>query len=891
MNRALQILLVEDDPVGRLATRQRLAAGAVQAEVCDASSAREALSALVHGRFDCVLTDYHLADDDALALLRTARDAGVDCPFIILTGQGDEQLAVEIMKAGASDYLLKAQLSVERLGQAVRQATRLHRAELLRAEAQERQRKSAAQLKGLAEASLAINAATTLAQLVDIISRRAALLVGAHQATTSVIDGADWTLAINAVHLSDKYAPYRGFEAPPCGHGIYALVCESNRPLRLTHDELLVHPRFRHFGEQALDHPPLRGWLAAPLLGRDGSNFGLVQLSDKYEGEFDDDDEAVLVQLAQFASAAVENARLLAREQRARRHAEASAERISRLQAITTSLSNPAGVAEVMEIIVSQAVAHLRAEQAALFMLSADRSHLRLSARRNIDAALAERLRHIGIEESSMATRCLHQRQPLFYATHEDYARDALGDWDPRTRSALCVPLALSDWPPFGVVALSFTEPQHFAEDERTYVESLADQWAQALDRARLHASELSARKQAEVAREQAETANRLKDEFLATISHELRTPLQAILGWARLLRGQPLDERLTKGLETIERNARAQAQLIEDILDVSRVITGKLRLEPRCVDVGAIVQASADTLRAAAEAKHVTLTVLLEPELGQIVADPDRLQQVVWNLLSNAVKFTPPSGRVAVSAARQADEVVIRVEDSGRGIAPEFLPHVFERFRQADASSTRAHSGLGLGLSIVRHLTELHGGRVSAHSDGEQQGATFTLHLPVRGSLPPPAAIDANATTSALPSEEQPPAERLHDTRVLVVDDEVDARELIATVLAQAGAQVAAASSVREALEKLGEIAPHIIVSDIGMPGEDGFSLLKRVRALDSPWRDVPVLALTAFARSEERGRMLSAGFSQHLAKPIDPDALVCAVARLVARADHSAA
>jgi PAS domain S-box-containing protein len=374
----------------------------------------------------------------------------------------------------------------------------------------------------------------------------------------------------------------------------------------------------------------------------------------------------------------------------------------------------------------------------------------------------------------------------------------------------------------------------------------------------------------------QAEANSRMKDEFLATVSHELRTPLTAILGWARLQVTRP--EMASKATTIIERNASAQVQLIEEILETSRIISGKVRLSPEPVDLGALVRGAVDTVRPSAEAKHIALEVHVDPALGLLVGDPDRLQQIAWNLLTNAVKFTPSHGRVSVSVQREGSHAVLRVEDTGRGIRESFLPHVFERFRQAEGGTTRVYGGLGLGLAIVRHLVELHGGTASATSPGEGQGATFEVRLPVRAvfaALEPPAP--AYATTELLTA----PVERLslEGLRLLVVDDEPDARDLIATVLREAGAQIREAASVEQAQAEIAADVPDLLVSDIGMPARDGYSLIRALRGSSSPHQTIPAIALTAYARGEDRQRALDSGFQLHLSKPIDPGQLVAAV------------
>ncbi|MBV8886384.1 MAG: response regulator [Chroococcidiopsidaceae cyanobacterium CP_BM_RX_35] len=400
--------------------------------------------------------------------------------------------------------------------------------------------------------------------------------------------------------------------------------------------------------------------------------------------------------------------------------------------------------------------------------------------------------------------------------------------------------------------------------------------------------SDITNRKQAEearsrfiheqVARQEAETANRMKDEFLATLSHELRTPLNSMLGWARLLRTKKFDENTTaKALETIERNAKLQAQLIEDILDVSRIIQGKLHLNLRSVNLTPVIEAAIDTVRPVAEAKAVQLIINLGSSIGLVSGDPDRLQQVVWNLLTNAIKFTPQGGKVEVQLKQTDSDAQIIVSDTGIGINSDFLPRVFERFRQADSTTTRAHGGLGLGLAIVQHLVELHRGKVYVNSEGEGQGATFTVELPL---------IQCRLEASEVKQVDGKPnrvgiVPSLESLQVLVVDDDTDTRDVLTAVLEQYGAKVTAVASVSEALKVLKQLHLDILISDLGMPVEDGYGLIRQVKALETERGEkIPAIALTAYASDEERLKALSAGFQTHLPKPVEPTALITVIA-----------
>lgn len=423
---------------------------------------------------------------------------------------------------------------------------------------------------------------------------------------------------------------------------------------------------------------------------------------------------------------------------------------------------------------------------------------------------------------------------------------------------------------------------------------------------------DISERKQAEqaraqflqeqLARQQAEAANRMKDEFLGTLSHELRTPLNAMMGWARLLRTRTFDAETTaRALETIERNARAQAQLIEDILDVSRIITGKLRLAMRPVSLVNMIESTLEAARPTLEAKSLNLKTNLDPAADYVSGDVDRLTQVLNNLLANAIKFTPEFGQIQVTLEPVDALACITITDTGVGIPADFLPHVFERFRQADSTTTRPHGGLGLGLAIVRHMVELHGGTVQALSEGEGKGASFQIQLPLlqksesnghsesngnRDSSvlsPQPLPLHRDTVSRARLEFAEEPSSSLAGLQILVVEDDLDTCELISIVLGQRGARVLVTTSVREAIQVIEQTPPHIIVSDIGMPGEDGYSLIRKIRAFpDRSIATVPAIALTAYARDEERARALSAGFHAHIAKPLNTNELIDAIAQL---------
>jgi signal transduction histidine kinase/DNA-binding response OmpR family regulator len=494
-------------------------------------------------------------------------------------------------------------------------------------------------------------------------------------------------------------------------------------------------------------------------------------------------------------------------------------------------------------------------------------------------------------------------------------------------RSLLSAPLSLVDQTIGWLYLVDKLDADEFSEADERLAMTLAGQLAVAYENARLyaeareHAAELLAevteRKQAqeekerlliseqaarleaeeaqrlseqllareEEARADAEAANRLKDEFLATVSHELRTPLNSILGWAQLMRSGKLDEEgSTRALSTIERNTKSLAQIIDDLLDVSRIISGKLRLDVSPIELEPVVAAALDTIRPASDAKSIHLQVSLDPSVGSISGDPNRLQQVVWNLLTNAIKFTPRGGHVEVRLEPVESSARITVTDSGEGISQDFLPYIFDRFRQADSTFTRLHGGLGLGLAIVRHLVEMHGGSVSADSPGRGRGSTFSVSFPLA------AARWSSRVDADRPADWRLPEQvdaNLAGLRVMIVDDELDTRELLVAMLEQRGAEVIAADSTSDALEKLfrgwNGSFPDVLVSDIGMPGQDGIDLITRVREMSSDHGgNIPAIALTAYARDDDRIRVLAAGYQRHVAKPVEPSILATAIADL---------
>jgi signal transduction histidine kinase/DNA-binding response OmpR family regulator len=726
------ILIVDDRPEKLLALEAVLED--LNQHIVRAYSGREALRHVLEREFAVILLDVNMPGMDGFetaALIRQRRSSQ-HTPIIFITAFGDEMHASRGYSLGAVDYIL-APVLPEVLRTKVAVFVDLFRKTEQTKRQSESLRRRATQLQKLAAASVTINSALSTDQMLQTVTDTARDIVGAHQAITLFLvsprGGARPPRTLNVTSFSDKYAAWRGRRLQLDAIAT-TVVAQSRAATRLTARELRDHPDWDVVNQAEV--PPIGGgMLAAPLTGRDGTNLGVVYLADRYEDEFTNDDEAIVVQLAQMTSIAIENS---------------------------------------------------------------------------------------------------------LYAEERE--------------------------------------------------------------------------------------ANRLKDEFLATLSHELRTPLNAILGWTQLLRMDGADPaEVGHGLEVIERNARSQTKLIEDLLDVSRITTGKLRLNMRPAPLGPVVLAAVDAVRPGVEARGVRVECHLDGTAAQapVAGDPDRLQQVFWNLLTNAAKFTPAGGLVEVRLEPHGHAAVrLGVRDNGAGIDPKFLPHVFDRFRQADSSSTRSHGGLGIGLTIVRHIVELHGGSVAADSAGEGHGATFTVTLPVAttpavaAGAAAPGSAEGGAATAPLPADAagSPPAPTaasasaaggaprraaapaagageartsLGGLRVLLIDDEPDAREVVSEILRRCGGNVTTAASAREGLVAVRAGGVDVLISDIAMPDEDGYWFIRALRSLPAEeGGQLPAIALTAYAREEDRQRALDAGFQNHVAKPVEPNHLAQALARL---------
>ncbi|MEP6488524.1 PAS domain S-box protein [Microcoleus vaginatus GB2-A3] len=618
----------------------------------------------------------------------------------------------------------------------------------------------------------------------------------------------------------------------------------------------------------------LKSCIISPLQARGRVLGSITFVFTESDRRYRLEDIGLAEDLAQRAAIAIDNARLYNETQQAQLAAEHAANRTARLLAVMTALSESLTAAQVAHVIIEQGMSALGASSGLVAVLNQDGSELEI-----IQAIGYEHVgkfhRSFSIHAPYPLAEAVRTGQPVWEETIENriaryphlgpaYAKAGLEAW-------ISVPF-LIEGQAVGGLSLSFSTLPQLCESDRAFVLALAQQSAQSIDRARLYESESQARTQAEA-------ANRIKDEFLAVLSHELRTPLNPILGWTRLLRRGTLDSGKTAvALETIERNTQLQVQLIEDLLDISRILQGKLSLNSTPINLKTTLKAAIETVNLAAEAKNIQIQTQLEPNVGDVLGDATRLQQVVWNLLTNAIKFTPTGGRVEVELKRIDSYAQIQVRDTGKGIKPEFIPYVFDTFRQADSSITRTFGGLGLGLAIVRHVVELHGGTVKAESFGEGQGATFTVTLPLLAR-----SNDANSDRNdnlSLTAHTLPLARLC----ILAVDDEVDNLELVQCILEQAGATVISVSSAKDALQKLNESKPDVLIADIGMPQIDGYMLIRQVRQLSTQeGGEIPAIALTAYAGEANQQQALAAGFHRHLPKPVEPETLVETIEKLL--------
>ncbi len=965
----LSILLIDDNPNDRLMIERELRKNFPDLEIKSVIDIQTLEYILAAGGFDLVITDYQLHWSDGLSILQKVHSRYPNCPVIMCTDSGSEQVAVEAMKAGLSDYVFKGR-HLKRLAGAVGES-------LKNQQLRENYAKTSAQLAISEERlRLAIEASKMGTWDWNLLNGEVVWSEG-HEMLFGLEKGSfagTYEAFFACIHPDDQISVARalGFALENkieyqyefrviwpdgslhwiSGRGKFfdddtgksvrsigvvwditdrklseARVQESEENLRFALEAAntiaftwdVASGEVRRSSNAATQmglgpdstcgtfeqkknavHPEDRerflADLNAALTGTgvyeseyrkvrpDGS---VIWLHDKGRMVFDASGTplrlfGVAIDITDRKQLEYDRSRALARE-RSYLH------RLQKLTSASVAINSTLSVAEILQLAADSARQILEVHQVAV----------NLNPAANWDAGISK----FSMSEKYAAWRdyceqpdgtgiyqevCQHQ-QPMRMTQSELEAHPAWRGFGkaagkhPPMRGWLAVPLTARDGRNLGLIQLSDKHDEgEFAEDDETILMQLAQAVSGAIDNARLY--------------EESQQANRMKDEFLATLSHELRSPLNAILGWAQLLQQRSLSPAATgRALETIERNAKLQTQLIDDLLDISRIIRGKLTLNPCAVNLISMVEGAVNTVRLAADAKSIDLRFAIvylgweTAEFSQpgevsgnpksqlnpkfwVSGDPGRLQQVIWNLLTNAIKFTPGGGRVEIRLSRVDSEVELAVTDTGIGVAPNFLPYVFDSFRQADATITRNYSGLGLGLAIVRQLVELHGGTVWASSPGLNMGSTFSFRLP---------AMQVNS----IPDEEAQVlagAGNLLGVKVLLVDDEVDSREFMRFVLADSGAAVRVASSAAEAIEVASQFSPDVLVSDIGMPEEDGYSLLRRLRSKNAQTGKFWAIALTAYARDEDRDRAFAAGFDRHLSKPVQPDVLVETIVEL---------
>jgi PAS domain S-box-containing protein len=592
----------------------------------------------------------------------------------------------------------------------------------------------------------------------------------------------------------------------------------------------------------------------------------------------------ILRDITERKRAEAEREELLAIAQRARGETEAALEVVGRMQSITEAALVDLPFDQLLHELVRRVRDAVEGDTAVILLEEDGMLHARAAV--GLEEEVRERVRvPVG---RGFVGRIAKERRPLVLnGLHYD---DQVSGYfrEKGIRALVGVPLLAGEGRVLGVLHVGSVGPRRFGDDDVRLLQLAAERVALGVERAARMEAERRARAEAEAAairerdaREAAEATNRAKDAFLATVSHELRAPLSPILTWTRMLgRGDLGPEKVARGLEVIERCARSQAELIEDLLDVSRMVAGKMRLEVRPVMVAPVIEKAVDIVRRAANAKGVRLEMVVDTQVGAVLGDAERLQQVVWNLLANAINFTPKGGRVQVALQRVDSHVEITVSDTGKGIDPAFLPYVFERFRQAEGGPGRAHGGLGLGLAIVRHIVEAHGGTVHAESPGPGQGAVFTVKLPLM-MVRTAGEAERRQPTAGLAANGRD-LQRLDGLRILLVDDEPDSNEAVGNLLTTCGADVRAAGSAAHARDILAGWRADVLVSDVSMPGEDGYAFISSLRAKEVEVAQIPAVALTVYASREDKVRLLSAGFQAHVAKPLEAAELVAVIASL---------
>jgi signal transduction histidine kinase/DNA-binding response OmpR family regulator len=833
----LRILLLEDSELDAELIQANLNEGGILCELVRVETQEDFLTALVEQPIDLILADYSLPSFDGISALDLARIRYPEIPFIFVSATLGEELAIETLKSGATDYVLK-----QRLGRLVPSVNRALR------EAHERSERKQAEVALRESEALARTKAEELEAFLEITP--VAVWI-AHDPQCRQMT------ANRTAYEFMRMESGTTVTAPPADNGYPFPFKVQRNGQDIPREELSMQKAGRTgeaveeeaelvFEDGSVRHIYGR---AVPLRDEEGKIRGVIgaymDVSDRKQAEKRIQKQAIHSQILAEIS-------------------QAFSEAILDFQAVLTT--------------TAQYIADLVGDGCVIRLLSDDGKWLNLAAihHREPEArALVEELLDLKqLADEGIYARVFDSGEPLLVSVA---SLDQLQSWlKPEAApylerfgisSFVIAPLCVRGRAVGTLAMFRDRGGEPYTLEDRNFLQSLSDRVALGIDNARLY--------------QESQRANRVKDEFLATLSHELRSPLNAILGWAKLLCSRQFDHATTiRALQTIERNARLQTQLIEDLLDVSRILRGKLRLEVLPVNLANSIEAAIETMRLAAETKTIQIQTHLDPTVGMILGDPNRLQQIIWNLLSNAIKFTPEGGKIDIVLEKIGSHAQIQVKDTGKGISSDFLPYIFEYFRQADSSMTRTQGGLGLGLAIVHHLVELHGGSVYAESQGEGQGSTFTVMLPLQKQAEAEARQSDLETVRQQISSSRP---ALSGLRIMIVDDEPDTREFLSFLLRQYNAEVYTSESASQAFAAFTEFHPDVLVSDIGMPREDGYSLIRRIRTLTTEQGgNTPAIALTAYAREDDQKQALAAGFQTHLAKPVNSSELVTAILKL---------
>ena len=817
----MKFLLLEDSPLDAEVLLATLIDGGIDCELWQVDTREDFIEALKSDRFDLFLADYALPGFDGAAALKIARDKCPDVPFIFVSGSLGEELAIESIKQGATDYVLKQRL--ERLIPCVHRALREAQAERDRQEMEIALREGEARFRSFAENSN------------DVIW---------------ITDAREYRL----IYVSPSYETIWGRSADE-------IYTDLNNFIDFIHLE--DRDRVRTSWQQCSQKVVIQEYRVIR------PNGATVWIRDR--GFPIHDEQGNLLAIGGIAEDITE-----------RKQAEitlaADLEATQLLRDISAKLIFEDNIQVLYDEIMAAAIILMKSDAGTIQLFDAAKQDLLLLSSQGFERTVTEYFERVNASFNTPCGIALATGKRVIINYDVPKSEDPYGSLQKLVEVGfLCgqsTPLISHSGKPIGMVSTHWRQHYQPTERQLRFLDLLARQAADLIDRKQAEAERQQLLERERAARAEAERANRIKDEFLAIVSHELRSPLSPIVGWTTLLQAGKLDrDTTTQALNIIARNAKLQAELIDDLLDVSRILRGKLSLNITAVDLAQTMRSAIETVQLAAQSKSIQIQTKLEPNVGIVSGDPNRLQQVFWNLLSNAIKFTPSGGQVEVCLEDLGSTAQITVSDTGKGIEPNFLPHVFDYFCQESGATTRQYGGLGLGLAIVYHIVQLHGGTIEADSPGEGQGASFTVKLPLTDIYP----RKPENTSSEIALD-------LKGVEVLVVEDDLDTREFVAFLLEQHGARAIAVDSAQAALNTLTHSQPDVLLSDIGMPEVDGYMLLGQIRALPpEQGGNIRAIALTAFAGEINYQQAMSAGFQQYLTKPVEPDKLIEAIVSLL--------